>query len=100
MTKPEGLLQTDLLGTSFALQTDETPQYLDVLYNHYKITLKQVENVTGGSDPLKTAIIAGILVTDELFKEKQKHPANPQAPDLNDVEARALRMISRIDQVV
>ncbi len=100
MAKNEGLLQIDILGTSFTLQTDETPQYLEVLYNHYKIMLRQVENVTGTSDPLKSAIIAGILVTDELFKEKMKHPEDVRAVDLNEIEQRALYMISRIDQVV
>lgn len=100
MNSNEGLLQIDVLGTSFALQTDESSQYLDVLYNHYKIMLKHVENVTGGKDPLKIAIIAGILITDELFKEKIKGANADKTPELNEMEMIALKMISRIDQVI
>ena len=100
MNDNEGLLQIDVLGASFALQTDETAQYLDVLYNHYKIMLKHVENVTGGKDPLTTAIVAGILIADELFKERMKSPDASMTPELNEMEALALKMISSIDQVV
>ncbi len=100
MDKDEGVLQIDVLGTSFALQTDETSQYLDVLYNHFRIMLKHVENVTGSTDSLKTAIVAGILITDELFKERMKNPNADKTPELNEMEALALKMISSIDRVV
>ena len=101
MNNDDGLLQVDLLGTSFVLRTtDESPQYLDILYNHYKIMLKQVENVTASADPLQTAIIAGILIADEFFKERMKTQEADKLPDLNEIEEITLRMISSIDEVV
>ncbi len=100
MNGNEGLLQIDLLGCSFALQTDEKDQYLEVLYNHYKIMLKHIENVTGNADPLKIAIVAGLLITDELFKERMKNSNADKTSELNEMEALALKMISKIDQVV
>ena len=100
MNNDEGLLQVDLLGTSFVLRTDKPPQYLDVLYNHYKIMLKHVENVTVSSDPLQTAIVAGILLADQFFEERKKNSDADSIPDLSEMEVLTLKMISSIDEVV
>ncbi len=96
----KGSLQIDVLGTSFAIQADEKPEYLSALYDHYKKTIEQIEITSGIHDPLKTAIIAGILVSDELYKEKMKHPAISPELDLAEAEKLALGMISRIEQVI
>jgi cell division protein ZapA len=96
----KGNLQIDLLGTSFAIQADEKPEYLNALYGHYKKTIEQIELSSTLSEPLKIAILAGILLTDELYKEKIRH-AEKQAPlDLAAAEKLTLDMISRIDQVI
>lgn len=97
---PKGCLQIDLLGSSFAIQADEKPEYLNALYNHYKKTVTQIESTSGLSEPLKVAIIAGILLADELFKEKMKHPEQNTSIDLAEAEKIALSMISRIEQVI
>jgi cell division protein ZapA len=96
----KGNLQIDLLGTSFAIQADEKPEYLNALYSHYKKTISQIENTSGLSEPLKVAIIAGILLADELYKEKMKRSEQPSSIDLAEAEKLALGMISRIDQVI
>lgn len=96
----KGNLQIDLLGSSFAIQADEKPEYLNVLYSHYKKTIEQIEATSGLSDPLKIAIIAGILLSDELYKEKMKHSGSPVQIDLAEAEKIALGMISRIEQVI
>jgi cell division protein ZapA len=96
----KGSLQIDLLGTSFAIQADEKPEYLNALYSHYKRTVNQIENTSGVSDSLKVAIIAGILLADELYKEKVKHQDAPASVDLAEAEKLALSMISRINQVI
>lgn len=96
----KGCLQIDLLGTSFAIQADEKPEYLNALYNHYKKTITQIESTSGLSEPLKVAIIAGILLADELYKEKLKRSDTPSSIDLAEAEKIALGMISRIDQVI
>lgn len=96
----KGNLQIDLLGTSFAIQADEKPEYLNALYNHYKKTISQIETTSGLTEPLKVAIIAGILLADELYKEKMKRSDQIPSIDLAEAEKIALGMISRIDQVI
>ena len=96
----KGNLQIDLLGTSFAIQADEKPEYLNALYSHYKKTISQIENTSGLTEPLKVAIIAGILLADELYKEKMKRSDQIPSLDLAEAEKLALGMISRIDQVI
>lgn len=96
----KGCLQIDMLGTSFTIQTDENSDYLHSLYTHYKNTVTQVEKNSGIADPLKLAIIAGILVSDELGKEKLRRQGQPEQPDLAEAEKLTMRMISRIDQVI
>lgn len=97
---PKGNLQIDLLGASFAIQADEKPEYLNALLGHYKKTISQIETTSGLSDPLKIAIIAGILLTDEIYKEKMKRADQVSPVDLAEAEKIALGMISRIDQVI
>lgn len=96
----KGTLQIDLLGTSFVIQSDETSEYLTSVYNQYKRTIKQIEAKSGITDQLKIAIIAGILLTDELYKEKTKHTDQSTVMELVEAEKIALNMISRIDKVI
>ena len=96
----KGNLQIDLLGTSFAIQADEKPEYLNALYTHYKKTVTQIETTSSLNDSLKVAIIAGILLADELYKEKIKHSNQIPSIDLAEAEKLALGMISRIDQAI
>jgi Cell division protein ZapA. len=97
----KGNLQIDLLGASFSIQADEKPEYLNALYTHYKKTTQQIESSSDVKDPIKIAIIAGILLADELYKEKMKRsPDQTVSIDLAEAEKLALGMISRIDQVV
>ncbi len=96
----KGNLQIDLLGASFAIQADEKPEYLDAIYTHYKKTVARVEASAKLEDPLKIAILAGILAADEYYKERLKHSNETASLDLSEAEKLALKMISRIDQVI
>jgi cell division protein ZapA (FtsZ GTPase activity inhibitor) len=96
----KGNLQIDLLGTSFAIQADEKPEYLQALYSHYKKTVQQIESSSTIEDSLKIAIIAGILISDELYKEKMRQSNTPPAIDLATAEKMTLEMISRIDKAI
>lgn len=95
----KGNLQIDLLGTSFAIQADEQNEYLNALYAHLKKTVSKVEATSGLEDPLKIAIISGILLSDELYKERMKR-SDIGKLDLTEAEKLTLEMISRIDQVI
>lgn len=96
----KGNLQIDLLGTSFAIQADEKPEYLDAIYTHFKKLIARVESSSNLQDPLKISIIAGILMADEFFKEKLKNSDKDTQIDLSEAEKLALKMISQIDQVI
>jgi cell division protein ZapA len=95
-------LQIDTLGTSFVMQANEDEEYLNKLMDYYKKVVNQVEFDSKLKDPLKTAIIAGILICDELCKTKQKLQYTNQTvnkDDLEEAEKIALRMIENLKKV-
>lgn len=67
-----GLLQINVLGTSFAIQAKEDDEYLEKLLNYYKQIVTEIEKSDNLTDQKQTAILAGILLCDELYKEKEK----------------------------
>ncbi len=96
----KGSLQIDVLGTSFAIKADESPEYLAQVYAKYRATVAHIEKNSSVEDPLKIAILAGILLADETTKERAQRRDSPDKSDLAEVERLALDMISRIDQVL
>ena len=95
-------LQIDTLGTSFAIQAKEDEEYLVKLLNYYKKIVTQVECESGLKDSLKVSIIAGIMICDELCKEKQKLQYTNQTinrQDLDEAEKITLRMIDNLNKV-
>lgn len=101
MAERKGRLQIDLLGTSFALEADQPAEYLLAIYDHYKKVVSDVQRTSGVTDSLRIAIIAGILLSDELSKER----LNPQgASEQHEAEAfleqSARKMIEDIDSII
>ena len=97
-----GNLQIDILGTSFALQANEEDEYLNKIYEYYKSIVRQVDNDPKLKDPLKKAIISGIMICDELCKSKQKLEYTNQTinrQDLDEAEKITLRMIDNLNKV-
>lgn len=84
-----------LLGTSFSLKTEENPEYLQGIINTFEHRLEETRRTVGVSDPLKLAILTGILLTEELVK------GNPN-PELNtrEIESLAKSLIEKIDSVL
>lgn len=72
----------DILGARFSLQADEDPIYLKSLISYYEDLVGDALNYAKikcysttddlGETSLKVAILAGILITDKLYKEKKK----------------------------
>ena len=94
-----GTLQINILGTSFAIQADESNDYLETLLAYYSQMVKQVENATG-ADALKTAILAGIMLCDELYKEKISGKQKLPSEELNELERITLSLIQKIDTAI
>ena len=98
-----GTLQIDILGTSFAIQAKEDTAYLENLLAYYKQVSEQIEKNTGLTDPIKQAILTGIMLCDELYKEKKKNAevlGKPTNDDLFEAEKLTLQMIEKISTVL
>lgn len=101
MIKSKGHLQIDILGTSFAIEAAEKDQYLQSIYAYYRKTVEDVEKKSGIGEPLKAAIIAGLLLADELAKER----ANPEMfsqieSDMQIIEQSTMKMLSELDTII
>ena len=73
-----------------------------LLLNYYRRIVSQVESESGLKDSLKISIIAGIMICDELCKEKQKLQYTNQTinrQDLDEAEKITLRMIDNLNKV-
>lgn len=98
-------VRIEVLGTSFAIQTDEKPEYVHALVARVKKNVQIVQSQTQSVDPLKTAILASIMLADELESRPALPPPRPRGEPFSDDEEEyaeaeriALRLISDIDE--
>ena len=92
-----------MLGTSFTIQANEDNQYLEKLLGYYQRITDDVKRIDSIKSPLQVAILSGIMICDELCKEKQKLQFTNQTinkQDLVEAEEIALRIIENIDKVI
>lgn len=98
-----GVLQIDILGTSFAINAKEDSDYLKKLLDYYAQTALQVEKTTDTAEPLQTAILAGMMICDELYKEKLRLLKIKKQVDteaLAEAEKLTSRIIDNIDKAM
>lgn len=101
-----GLLQINVLGSSFAIQAKEDDEYLKKLLNYYKQITSEIERSDNLKDPKQTAILAGILLCDELYKAKEKNAKLKKAiqtkeeKNTDDIDKITSDLISQIEQVL
>ncbi len=100
-----GNLRINLLGTSFEIKSGEDSDYLEKVYGYYRRIIDQLDNKTGGQQtPLQIAILAGITLVDELYKEKGRNVKFQSALERNSTDEEADRitkaLIEKIDQVL
>ncbi|MDR2021083.1 MAG: cell division protein ZapA [Treponema sp.] len=95
---PRSDLRIDILGASFSIAADEEPAYLESLLNRYRTVVESTRRSTGIRDPLKTAILAGFLLCDEI----QKLKSGKQQPlyESQEAERLTLELIARIDEAL
>lgn len=108
-------LRIDILGTSLTISADEKPEYLNMLLEKYRRTIENVQRISGLEDPLKTAILTGFLLCDDLEKagaiieeelgsggETRPAPHGTEEAESNSGEAEKLTMgmISRLEELV
>lgn len=94
-------MRIELLGASFQIQSDESPEYIEQLLEHFRSRVDQIEQTVATGDPLKKSILAALLVTDELFSERRHRDATGSvriAPEeAHEIERITSRIISNID---
>ena len=107
-----GKLQINLLGTSFTIQANEDEEHLQKLLGYYSRIVEDVSKIDSIKTPLQTSILAGIMLCDEVYKEKsnvvamKKQGAGAQATTaVNDeesaeLERRTIAMIDKINRVL
>jgi len=61
-------MQIELLGTSFSVRTDEDPEYFREVVERFRTKINEIQRTVSTSDPLKVAILAGILAADDYMK--------------------------------
>lgn len=98
-----GTLQINTLGTSFAIQAKEDSNYLKNLLSYFNQVSSSIENSTDLKDSLKVAILSGIMLCDELYKEKKKNASlqgKDNSSELFEAERLTLKMIEQINKVL
>jgi cell division protein ZapA (FtsZ GTPase activity inhibitor) len=61
-------MRIEMLGTSFSVRTDEDAEYFTEVVEHFRAKVKEIQASVGTQDPLKVAILAGILASDDFIK--------------------------------
>ncbi len=92
----KNLFRIDILGTSFTIQTDEKPEYLEQVVNYFSEKTETVQKSVSNKEPLKIAILAGILLVDELFKSQNR--LEESSTEEVEAERIALKLIDVIDK--
>lgn len=94
-------LSVNVLGTSFDLEADQKDDYVQSIYNYYLSVLEKAKETSDVDDPLKIAIIAGLFLSDEVFKARLETTGTVTDPKtFNDIETTTMRMIAKIDDVI
>jgi cell division protein ZapA len=92
------IVNIDLLGTSFTVQTDESLDYMEGLVARLRERIDGLKAATRVSDPLKLSILVNITLTDELMRERGKtsgHDAESQGEEFSRL---AERLIADLDR--
>ncbi|GMO31268.1 MAG: hypothetical protein Ta2B_12340 [Termitinemataceae bacterium] len=96
---PKSDLRLDILGASFSLTVDEDPLYLEALMSRYRRIIEKAQAATGLTDPLKTAITAGLLMCDEVEKLRSRDGSSTSILEAQKAEELTLDLIDRIDKI-
>ena len=87
-------LRIDVLGTSFVIQSDESPEHLARLSSFVRERIEEVKARYTFADPLTVAVLAALNIADDLFKSRDGKDPPTRISEFENV---AERLISRID---
>lgn len=103
-----GKLHINLLDTSFTIQSNENEEYLNKLLTYYTRIVEDVSHIESITSPLQISILAGLMVCDELYANKEDllkiKNTNQLPPENNsdgeELERRTIAMIDKINKVL
>lgn len=99
-----GSLTINLLGTSFKINAHQDEQYLQQLLTYYSKVVDSLRENFPSQDPLQTAILAGVMISDELYTQKYSSGSDvvPQEESelMTQVEDITTKMIESINKVL
>ncbi len=93
-------LRIDVLGTSFVIQSEESPEQLALLSNFVKDRIEEVKGRYTFADPLTVAVLAALNIADDLFKARSGREPPISLTQSAEIENVAERLISRIDEAL
>ncbi|MDR1326385.1 MAG: cell division protein ZapA [Treponema sp.] len=95
-------LYIDILGTSLFISAEEEPAYLQGLLVNYRTAIEHIQKAYGLRDPLKTAVLTGFLLCDEIQRMYSRETAKEEAweHETREADQIALDLIARIDKVL
>lgn len=96
-----GRLSINLLGTLFSINASEDDAYLESLLDNYTQVVNKIQSNGMRLNDLQVAILAGIMVTDDLFRERAKkteHKNNTASDD--EAEKHTIEMIKKLEQAL
>lgn len=93
----------DLIGPTFAIQTDESLDYMQSLVLRLRERLGTLKSSTRVSDPLRLSVLLCITLMDELQRVRERssgvEPAPPGEGE-EDFSAIAARLIADLDRTL
>ena len=90
-------LRVSFLGSSFTIQSDNDPEYLDEVVEYLRHKIGEAARAAAPGDPLKTALIVALNLVDELFKERQKK-IKEETKDSREIEIITEQLIDKIER--
>jgi cell division protein ZapA len=95
-------VRIEMLGTSFTIQTDESREYIDSILAYLHGKIDTVVTASRVEDPLKAAILAGVYLVDELFRERVDNTVRTglAMTDRDEISVVTERLIARIDDTL
>ena len=93
-------LRIDVLGSSFVIQSEESPEHLALLASFVKDRIEEVKARYSFADPLTVAVLAALNIADDLFKARSGRELPVSATQSTEIDNVAQRLISRIDEVL
>lgn len=100
-------LNIDILGEHFTIQANEDEEYLNKLHSYYQRITNDIRDKNKIENNLRIAILSGIMLCDELYKEKQNKIAMENGTHAEfiieteeEISRKTQEMIDKIDKVL